>query len=279
MSMSSVAQALRAVIVAPFARRVEEPWEPRGRASALGLAGRVALAGVVGGGGLWLVYERAARTYPFHWSVLWEYRWPFVQALAVTLEVSAVTLACATVLGVLVGLARVSRRVILNDLALVYVETFRNVPPLIVIMLVYYGVGAIVPMQRFPAAVIALSAFEASFVAEIVRAGIQSVSRGQSMAGRSLGLSAGQTMWYIVLPQAVRRIIPPLAGVFVTIIKDSSLVSTISLVDITLTGKQVMSTTMAALESMVFIAAFYLVICLALSLVTRLLERRLPIRD
>jgi polar amino acid transport system permease protein len=155
----------------------------------------------------------------------------------------------------------------------------RNIPLLVIIMLVYYGIGAIVPMHRFLAAVTALTLFEASFIAEIVRAGIQSIDKGQTWAGRSLGFSSAQTMKYIIFPQAIRRIIPPLAGQFVTVIKDSSLVSVISLVDITLTGKQVMTTTMAALESITFIALFYFVLCVVLSFFTKYLERRLRVSD
>lgn len=256
-----------------------EPWEPKPRFSLTLFMKRLLVTGVIAVGILWLLYSAASRTYHFHWSILWEYKGPFWEGFIVTLKVSAVTLVFSIVVGVLVGMARISRSFLLSDLAFTYIEVIRNIPLLVIIMLVYYGVGAILPMHRFLAAVIALTLFEASFIAEIVRAGIQSVAKGQTWAGRSLGFSSTQTMRYIILPQAVRRIIPALAGQFVTVIKDSSLVSVISLVDITLTGKQVMTTTMAALESIAFIALFYFVICLVLSFFTKYLERRLPVSD
>jgi polar amino acid transport system permease protein len=256
-----------------------EPWEPKPRFSLSILTKRVAVAGVITIGILWILYSGASKSYLFHWKILWEYRLPFWLGFLVTLKVSAVTLILATLVGVLIGMARISRFILLSDLAFTYVEVIRNIPLLVIIMLIYYGVGAILPMHRFVASVLALALFEASFIAEIVRAGIQSISKGQTWAGRSLGFSSGQTMRYIILPQAIRRIIPALAGQFVTVIKDSSLVSVISLVDITLTGKQVMTTTMAALESIVFIAFFYFIICVVLSMFTKYLERRLPVGD
>lgn len=256
-----------------------EPWEPKPRFSLSILTKRVVVAGVITIGIFWILYSGASKNYLFHWRILWEYRLPFWLGFLVTLKVSAVTLVFAIVVGVLIGMARISRFVLLSDLAFTYVEVIRNIPLLVIIMLIYYGVGAIVPMHRFLASVVALTFFEASFIAEIVRAGIQSISKGQTWAGRSLGFSSVQTMRYIILPQAIRRIIPALAGQFVTVIKDSSLVSVISLVDITLTGKQVMTTTMAALESIVFIAFFYFIICVVLSMFTKYLERRLPVGD
>jgi polar amino acid transport system permease protein len=259
--------------------RKGESWEPKPRFSVSVFTKRVIVTGVITVGILWFLYSGASKSYQFHWRILWEYRFPFWLGFLVTLKVSAVTLVFATLVGVFVGMARISRRILLSDLAFTYVEVIRNIPLLVIIMLIYYGVGAIVPMHRFLAAVVALTVFEASFIAEIVRGGIQSISKGQTWAGRSLGFSSGQTMRYIILPQAIRRIIPALAGQFVTVIKDSSLVSVISLVDITLTGKQVMTTTMAALESITFIAFFYFIICVILSMFTKYLERRLPVGD
>ena len=256
-----------------------EPWEVKPHLSVSSLTKRVMVTGVIAIGIFWVLYSGASKSYHFHWRILWEYRVPFWQGFLVTLEVSAVTLIFATLGGMLVGIARISRFVLLSDLAFIYVEVIRNIPLLVIIMLIYYGVGAIIPMHRFLASVLALTLFEASFIGEIVRAGIQSISKGQTWAGRSLGFSANKTMRYIILPQAIRRIIPALAGQFVTVIKDSSLVSVISMVDITLTGKQVMTTTMAALESISFIAFFYFAICLVLSMFTKFLERRLPVGD
>jgi len=257
----------------------EEPWEPKPRFSLASFLKRVIVTGAITIGIFWFLYAQASESYFFHWKILWEYRNPFWQGFIVTIKVSSVTLVLAIIFGVLIGMARISRFTLLSDLAFTYVEVLRNIPLLVIIMLVYYGIGAIVPMHRFLAAVLALTLFEASFIAEIVRAGIQSIDKGQTWAGRSLGFSSTQTMKYIILPQAIRRIIPALAGQFVTVIKDSSLVSVISLVDITLTGKQVMTTTMAALESITFIALFYFVLCVVLSFFTKYLEMRLRVSD
>jgi polar amino acid transport system permease protein len=256
-----------------------EPWEPKPKFSLGAFLKRIIVTGAITVGILWLLYSEASETYHFHWNILWEYKGPFWQGFVVTLKVSSITLVFSILAGVLLGMARISRYVLLSDLAFTYVEVIRNIPLLVIIMLVYYGIGAILPMHRFAAAIVALTVFEASFIAEIVRGGIQSISKGQTWAGRSLGFSSAQTMRYFILPQAIRRIIPALAGQFVTVIKDSSLVSVISLVDITLTGKQVMTTTMAALESITFIAFFYFVICVVLSFFTKYLERRLPVGD
>jgi len=259
--------------------KLEEPWEPKPRFSLSSFLKRVIITGAITIGIFWFLYSEASETYHFYWRILWEYRNPFWQGFIVTIKVSSVTLVLAIIFGVLFGMARISRFTLLSDLAFTYVEMVRNIPLLVIIMLVYYGIGAIVPMHRFLAAVLALTLFEASFIAEIVRAGIQSIDKGQTWAGRSLGFSSAQTMKHIILPQAIRRIIPALAGQFVTVIKDSSLVSVISLVDITLTGKQVMTTTMAALESITFIALFYFVLCVVLSFFTKYLERRLRVSD
>lgn len=259
--------------------RSEESWEPKPPFSMGAFLKRILITGAITIGLLWFLYSKASETYHFHWDILWEYRTPFWHAFIVTIKVSTVTLVLATIFGILVGLARISRFVLLSDLAFTYIEVIRNIPLLVIIMLVYYGIGAIVPMERFFAAILALTVFEASFIAEIVRGGIESISKGQTWAGRSLGFSSAMTMRYIILPQAIRRIIPALAGQFVTVIKDSSLVSVISIVEITLTGKQVMTTTLAALESITFIAMFYFIICVILSMVTKYLERRLRIDD
>lgn len=259
--------------------KLAEPWEPKPRFSLFSFLKRVIVTGAITIGIFWFLYSEASETYHFYWRILWEYRNPFWQGFIVTIKVSSVTLVLAIIVGVLIGMARISRFALLSDLSFAYVEMIRNIPLLVIIMLVYYGIGAIVPMHRFLAAVTALTLFEASFIAEIVRAGIQSIDKEQTWAGRSLGFSSAQTMKYIIFPQAIRRIIPALAGQFVTVIKDSSLVSVISLVDITLTGKQVMTTTMAALESITFIALFYFVLCVVLSFFTKYLERRLRVSD
>jgi polar amino acid transport system permease protein len=118
-----------------------------------------------------------------------------------------------------------------------YVELIRGTPLLVQIFIVYFFIGTVLNLDRFTAGVAALAVFTGAYVAEIVRAGISSIHKGQMEAGRSLGMTSAQTMRYVILPQAFKRVLPPLAGQFINLIKDSSLVSVISITDLTKAGR------------------------------------------
>jgi polar amino acid transport system permease protein len=254
-----------------------ESWEPRERASWIDLIRRAIAVGTLVTLVLLIIYAKAQEHYTFHWTVLVGFKKAYWMGFLMTMKISVVTLFSSIIFGGLVGLASVSRRVFLRDLAFAYVEGIRNIPLLVIVLLVYFGIGTILRLPSFPAAVIGLTAFESTFFAEIIRGGIESIERGQTWAGRSLGLSHEATMRYIILPQAIRRIVPALAGQFVNLVKDSSLASVISLVELTLVGRQVMTATFAAFESYIAIALFYFSVCFVLSLLTKILERKVPV--
>ncbi len=254
-----------------------ETWEPKDKASWVDLIRRAAAVVAIATFVLWIVYTEAKEHYTFHWTVLITFKQAYWNGFLMTMKLSVVTLFSSIVFGGLVGFASVSRRLFLNDLALAYVEAIRNIPLLVIVLLTYFGMGTLLHLPRFPAAVIALTAFESTFFAEIIRGGIQSIGRGQIWAGRSLGLSHRMTMRHIILPQAIRRVIPALAGQFVNLVKDSSLASVISLVELTLIGRQIMTATFAAFESYIAIAVFYFSVCFTLSMLTKILERKIPV--
>ena len=227
-----------------------------------------------------------------------------LQGLIVTVRVSIYATILALILGVVLGIARCSRNLVIRMLARTYLEFLRNIPPLVVIFIFYFFLAEQIiqamnieswsykiakmennqiweffcgDMRRFPSlvsGVIVLALFESAFVGEIVRAGIQSIDRGQREAARSVGMSGFQEMQYIVLPQAMKKIMPPMANQFITLIKDSSIISLISVQELTYKTAELVSSTHMIFEAWLTTAAFYFVICFGLSLVFRKLERR-----
>jgi len=204
---------------------------------------------------------------------------PLVKGLFLTLEISGASLIVSVLLGFLVGIGRVSNNPAFRDLASVYVEVIRGTPLLVQIFIVYFFFGTVLQLSAFVAGVVALSVFTAAYVAEIVRAGIQAVPKGQTEASQSLGLSGFQTLRYVILPQATKKILPPLAGQFINLIKDSSLVSVMALTDLTKAGREVVSSTFSPFEVWFTVALMYLVLTGTLSWGVRRLEVRLNRND
>jgi polar amino acid transport system permease protein len=200
---------------------------------------------------------------------------PLLQGLLVTLEISALSLVCTLVLGLTAALFRLSASFTARALARGYLELIRNTPLLIQIFFVYFVLSPVLDIGAFASAVLALSLFEGAYATEILRAGIVSLHRGQWEAAHSLGLGAFDTYQYVILPQAVRRVLPPLAGQAISLIKDSSLVSTIAIYDLTMQGQKIVSETFLAFEIWFTVAAIYLVMTFGLSLAVRALERRM----
>jgi len=200
---------------------------------------------------------------------------PLLQGLLVTLEISTLSLVCTLVLGLTAALFRLSASFTARALARGYLELIRNTPLLIQIFFVYFVLSPVLDIGAFASAVLALSLFEGAYAAEILRAGIVSLHRGQWEAAHSLGLGAFDTYRYVILPQAVRRVLPPLAGQAISLIKDSSLVSTIAIYDLTMQGQKIVSETFLAFEIWFTVAAIYLVMTFGLSLAVRALERQM----
>ncbi|CAH0524587.1 amino acid ABC transporter permease [Vibrio hippocampi] len=204
---------------------------------------------------------------------------PILDGVIVTVKISLWSLAIALALGLVIGLMRISSNPALKKLSIVYIEIIRGTPLLVQIFIVYFFIGTVLDLERFTAGVVALSVFTAAYVAEIVRSGIQSIPRGQMEAARSLGMNYPKAMIYVILPQAFKQTLPPLAGQFINLIKDSSLVSVISITDLTKAGREVVSGSFAPFEVWFTVAALYLVLTGGLSWAIQLLEKKLSASD
>lgn len=204
---------------------------------------------------------------------------PLTTGLWTTLWLSAGASVLALVIGLLTGLARVSHNYTLRSLAATYVEFIRGTPLLVQIFIAYFFIGTVFDLSRNVAGIGALAIFAGAYVAEIVRAGIQSIPKGQMEAARSVGMNLLQAMIYIILPQAFKRILPPLAGQFISLVKDSSLVSVIAITDLTKSGREIITSTFATFEIWLTIAAMYLIVTSVMSQVVFWMERRLAISD
>ncbi len=225
-----------------------------------------------------------------------------LQGLITTLRVSLYASVLALILGTILGIARCASNLAVRMLARTYLEFLRNIPPVVVIFIFYFFLSEQLvvafnieswargiarsedkavweflfgDMRRFPSlvsGVIVLALFESAFVGEIVRAGIQSVNQGQREAAQSIGMSRWQQMRFIVLPQAFKRVVPPMANQFISLIKDSSIISLISVQELTFKTVELVASTRAIFEAWITTALFYFLICFALSMLFRRLE-------
>jgi len=201
-----------------------------------------------------------------------------------TLELTAVAVAMGIVIGLFMSLMRLSNVKILRGIAIAYIDFFRGTPLLVQIYMVYFAIPQLLQFQtpnnyQFIAGILALGLNSGAYVAEIFRAGIQSIDRGQTEAARSLGMTQAQAMRHVILPQAVKRVIPPLGNEFIALLKDSSLVSIIALQDLMYTGKLIVSRTLQPFVIYFEVALFYLAMTLILSRLVNYSERRLGVSD
>ena len=199
----------------------------------------------------------------------------------VTIQITVLSTAIGFVIGLVVGVARISHLRPLRLLAEVYVEFFRGTPLLVQIFLFYFALPVITGQRIDPfiAAISACGINSGAYVAEIFRAGIQSVDEGQMEAGRSLGMTWLQTMRYIIVPQAFKRVIPPLGDEFIAMLKDSSLVSVIGFEELTRRGQLIIAKTYGSFEIWMSVAVIYLVMTLTISRFVAYLERRCRVHD
>ena len=227
-----------------------------------------------------------------------------LQGLATTVRLSLISGLLATLLGTAMGLARISLRPFWRMVGGGYVGLVRNVPPLVLILFFYFFIGDQIltalhlgeglahisgwplavleallgPVERileFLSAVITLTLFEAAYITEIVRAGIQSIDEGQWEASAALGFNRRQQLFAVILPQAFQRMLPPLAGQFISTIKDSSIVSVIAIQELTFQGQELMASTYHTFEIWIVIVSMYFLLTFSCSLAVRRLERRL----
>jgi len=207
-----------------------------------------------------------------------------LKGAVLTLELTAVAVAMGIVIGLFMSLMRLSNVKILRGIAIAYIDFFRGTPLLVQIYMVYFAIPQLLQFQtpnnyQFIAGILALGLNSGAYVAEIFRAGIQSIDRGQTEAARSLGMTQAQAMRHVILPQAVKRVIPPLGNEFIALLKDSSLVSIIALQDLMYTGKLIVSRTLQPFVIYFEVALFYLAMTLILSRLVNYSERRLGVSD
>ncbi len=204
---------------------------------------------------------------------------PLTRGLLVTLEIGVWSLLLTIVIGLAGALLRLSDSWAARLLAKAYLEVIRNTPVLVQLFLFFYILAPIFGFDRFWAGVLTLAFFEGAHAMEIFRAGIQSVGRGQWEAAESLGLSRFDTYRDIVLPQALRLVLPPLTGLIVNLIKHSAIVSAIAIADLTTAGRNVVAETFMSFEIWFTVAGIYLVLTVTLSIFVSWLEHRLRVRD
>lgn len=227
-----------------------------------------------------------------------------LKGLFMTLRLAFWAMLMASVIGLLMGLFRTSPNLFLRMLSRIYVELIRNIPPIVFIFIFYFFIssqlmpltgiddfaytaspGAVSTIEvlfspiglfsNFLSGVICLAMFEGAYITEIVRAGIQSIEKGQWEAARAIGLSRFNVLRDVILPQAFRRILPPLAGQFITLIKDSAIVSLISIQELTFLANEVAATTTRVFETWIIVGFLYFVLCYSLALLFGHLERRM----
>lgn len=214
--------------------------------------------------------------YPWNWRIPWEYRDLYVQGFYNTILISLGAICLGCVLGLAGGLARISDNAPAREAARLYVIFFRGTPLLIQIYIFYFCLAAAVYYDNAVViGIVALAAFSGAYITEIVRGGIESVDRGQVEAALSTGLSRRQAMRYVVFPQAFRRIIPPVTGQFVSLIKDSSLLSVISVRELTKASEVINATTYKTFEAYLPLALLYLLLTFPLSYLTHRLEQKM----
>jgi polar amino acid transport system permease protein len=234
---------------------------------------RLSLGLVVAGG---LYYLFASIDYPWNWRVPWEYRSLFLQGFYYTLVVSLGSITLGFCFGVMGGLGRVSNSILAREIATMYVEIFRGTPLLVQIYVFYFCLATVIHYDNAKIiGIVTLACFSGAYITEMVRAGIESVDKGQVEAAKSTGLDYWQTMRYIVFPQALKRIIPPVTGQFVSLIKDSSLLSVISVRELTKASEIINATTYKTFEAYLPLAGLYLVLTYPLSYLTRRLEKHM----
>ncbi len=267
---------------------------------------------LVAGGAAWLIHRTATTIeYSWDWGFIPQYLllkteagWQpglLTQGLLVTLRLSLFAGVLATIFGTAMGLMRTSPRLLKRLIGTTYVGLVRNTPPLVLVFIFYYFLGDQImtllgveewiysldentrswmmivfgPAEQFPAflsAVITLALFEGAYIAEIVRAGVESVERGQWESSAALGFERREQLRFVILPQAIHRMLPALAGQFISTIKDSAIVSVISIQELTFAGQELMSATYRTFEIWITVLTLYFLLTFSLSMLVRKLE-------
>ncbi len=240
---------------------------------------------LLGGLTAWLIYTGAqAMQYNWQWYRVDQFIYRIIdgeliwgalmKGLMVTFQITAVSMVLSVLIGLVTALLRMSNSFSGKLIANIYLESIRNTPLLVQLFLFYFIVAPIVGIDRFWAGVLCLSFFEGSFAAEIIRAGIQSVARGQQEAAKALGFNRWHTYRDVILPQAIPIILPPMTGLIINLIKHSAIVSVIAVADLTTEGLNIISETFMAFEIWFTVAGIYLVVTVSLSLFVSWMESK-----
>ncbi len=206
------------------------------------------------------------------WSVM-----PFLlKGAVVTIQISLLAMALALVLGLVAAIGRMSRSRLLRFVAGFYIEVIRGTPLLVQLFIVYYGLPSYgIRLDPFTAGFLTLGVHYGAYLSEVYRAGIESIDRGQWEAAASIGMPRNMVLREIILPQAMRTVLPPIGNYFISMLKDSALVATISVAELLRSGQLRVAVTFRAMEIYLMVAALYLAMSYPLSLLTRALERRM----
>ena len=217
----------------------------------------------------------------FDFSLIWNSLPLLLTGAGVTIEITAIAVGLGFIFGLITSVCRLSDVKILQVIAVCYVNIIRGTPMLVQIFLIYFALPMVIGQRinPFVAAVAACSINSGAYVSEIFRAGIQSVDKGQMEAGRSLGLSWMQTMRYVILPQAFKHVIPPLGNEFISMTKETSLVSVIGFEELTRRGQLIIAKTYGSFEIWLTVAVIYLVMTLTIARLVSYLERRFATDD
>lgn len=200
----------------------------------------------------------------------------FLEGAGITLQLAAWTVILGSIFGILVALMRLSKFRLVRWISTAYVEFLRGTPLLVQVLIVYFGLPQLgIKMPRMTAGIVALTINSAAYMSEIVRSGIQAVDHGQTEAARSLGMTSVQTMLYVILPQAIKNILPAVGNEFVVIIKESSILYTIGIYELTYQANKLASTNYRYLETLMISALIYFVLTFVTSQLLAVLERRM----
>jgi len=255
----------------PFVRLPGWPDAPRGTLSAMSRWLAHLIVATLFAGGIALAFSRV--DYEWNWAAVWDYRQKFFQGWLVTVAISLAALVTSTLVGSLAAVMLRSGNALLEAAARIYVEVIRGTPLLVQLLIGFYVVATAVGLgNRYVAGVLLLSLFSGAYMAEIFRGGLDAIPKAQLDSARAIGLTGRQSLRLVVLPQAVRLVLPAVAGQLVSLVKDSSLLSVIAISEFTLAAQEVNSFTYSTLESYLPLAVGYLLLTLPLSALARWLE-------
>ncbi|MBL4932857.1 amino acid ABC transporter permease [Clostridium paridis] len=200
-----------------------------------------------------------------------------LSGLLVTLKITIFSLVFASIIGLLVGLLNISSNKILKRIAVIYIDIIRGTPLIVQAFFIYFGIPSVMGIRIDPvlAGIIALSLNAGAYMAEIFRAGIQSVHKGQMEAARSLGLSYGKAMRKVILPQAIRTMIPSIINQFIISLKDTSILSVIGLRELTQSGQIIIASNFKSFQIWLIVGVMYFIIITTISIISKRIERRL----